>query len=71
MSVAFSPDGDMVKGLFVSNDWAIEEKIKLLRLPPDYGVTCVAVWNRIVGLGHISGRVSILAFNGESKYPLV
>jgi hypothetical protein len=58
----------MVKGLFVSNDWVIEEKIKLLRLPPDYRVTCVAVWNRIVGLGHLSGRVSILAFNEEGSY---
>lgn len=61
-SVAFSPDGDMTMGLFVSNDWVMEGKIKLLWLHPDYRATCIAVWNRIVVLGHSSGRVSILAF---------
>jgi WD40 repeat protein len=56
------PDGDIAKGLFVSNDWVTKGKMKLLWLPPDYRATCVAVWNKILVLGHSSGRVSILAF---------
>jgi WD40 repeat protein len=66
-SVVFSPDGDIAKGLYVANDWVTKGKMKLLWLPPDYRATCVAVWNKIVVLGHSSGRVSVLAFKGQTS----
>jgi hypothetical protein len=62
-TVCSDPTNNIAKGLFVSNDWITKGKIKLLWLPPDYRATCVAVWNRIVVLGHSSGRVSVFAFN--------
>jgi WD40 repeat protein len=60
-----SQDGDIAKGLYVANDWVTKGKMKLLWLPPEYRATCVAVWNKIVVLGHSSGRVSVLAFKGQ------
>jgi WD40 repeat protein len=58
-----SPDSlEQVRALFVSNDWIIEEGEGILCLPPDYRVTCVAVWDGMVVLGHSSGRISFLKF---------
>ena len=67
-SVAFSPDGKGEEALFVSNDWVVEGKGKILWLPPDYRATSIAVWNRTIVLGHSSGRISILGFKDGSKY---
>jgi WD40 repeat protein len=67
-SVAFSPDGKGEEALFVSNDWVVEGKGKILWLPPEYRMTSVAVWNRIIGLGHSSGRISILRFREGLKH---
>jgi WD40 repeat protein len=67
-SVAFSPDGKEEEALFVSNNWVVEGKRKILWLPPEYRETCMATWNRIIVLGHSSGRISILGFEEESKY---
>jgi hypothetical protein len=66
-SIAFSQDGMVEQALFVSNDWVIEGKRKILWLPPDYRATCKAVWNRFVVLGHSSGRISILEFKERVK----
>jgi hypothetical protein len=52
--VAFSPDGKVVHALFVSDDWVAEGRGGILRLPPDYRATSVAVWNGIVALRHSS-----------------
>jgi WD40 repeat protein len=67
ISVAFSPDGKVVHTLFVSNDWVAEQQESILWLPPDYRATCVAVWNGIIVLGHLSGRISILGFKEGLK----
>ncbi len=73
-SVAFSPDGKVERkveeALFVLNDWVIEGKEKILWLPPDYRATSIAVWNRIIVLGHSSGRISCLGFKEGSKFIL-
>jgi WD40 repeat protein len=66
-SVAFSPDGKEKEALYVSNDWVVEGKGKILWLPPDYRETSTAVWNKIIVLGHSSGTISILGFKDESK----
>jgi hypothetical protein len=66
--VAFLQGGKAEQGLFVSNDWVIEGKEKFLWLPPEYRPTCEAVWDRIIVLGHSSGRISILGFKKGSKH---
>jgi hypothetical protein len=57
----------VVHTLFVSNDWAAEGRGNILGLPPDYRATCVAAWNGIVVLGHLSGRISIVEFKEGVK----
>jgi WD40 repeat protein len=61
-SVAFSPDSNIAHTLFVSNNWVAKEESNLLWLPPAYRATCEAVWNKVIVLGHASGRISILRF---------
>jgi WD40 repeat protein len=61
-SVAFSPDGKVESALFVANDWVVQGNATILWLPPDYRATCEAVWNKVIVLGHSSGRISILGF---------
>jgi WD40 repeat protein len=58
---------EQLHGLFVSNDWVVERSGNVLWLPPDYLATCVAVWNRIVVLGHSLGGISFLGFKQGSK----
>jgi WD40 repeat protein len=65
-SVHFSLDGKVELGLFVSNDWVIKGKRKILWLPPKYRATCKAVWNKVIILRHSSGRISILGFKEGS-----
>jgi WD40 repeat protein len=64
---AFSLDGKVEQALFVSNDWVGEGKGKFLWLPPNYRATSMAVWNRVIVLGHSSGTISILGFKEGSK----
>jgi WD40 repeat protein len=59
--------GNSPPTLFVSNNWVTEEGSNLVWLPPAYRPTCEAVWNKIIVLGHSSGRVSILRFKEGSK----
>ena len=66
-SVAFLPDSKGEEALFVSNDWVVEGKEKILWLPPEYRATSIVVWNRIIVLGHSSGRISVLEFKEGSK----
>jgi WD40 repeat protein len=63
-SVAFSLDGKVDS--FCSKDWIAEGKGNIFWLPPEYRATSIAVWNRIVVLGHSSGRISILEFKQVS-----
>jgi len=51
---------EQLHGLFVLNDWVVGRSGNFLWLPPDYRATCVAVWNRIIVLGHLSGGISFL-----------
>ena len=67
-SVTFSTDSKGQEALFVSNDWVVEGKVKLLWLPPEYRETSIAAWNRIIALGHSSGRISIVGFKKGSKH---
>ena len=66
-SVAFSFNSKQ-STLLVSNNWIVEGKGKILWLPPEYRQTSMATWNRIIVLGHSSGRISILGFKEGSKY---
>jgi WD40 repeat protein len=54
--------GTIPHTLFVSNNWVAEVGSNLVWLPPAYRATCEAVWNKIIVLGHPSGRISILGF---------
>jgi WD40 repeat protein len=65
--VAFSPYGKVVDTLYLSNDWVAEGGTNFLWLPYDYRATCVAIWNRIVVLGHSSGKITFLEFKEGSK----
>ena len=67
-SVAFLQGGKIEQGLIISNDWVIDGKEKFLWLPPEYRASSIAVWNRIIVVGHSSGRISILGFEKGSKY---
>jgi WD40 repeat protein len=62
--VAFSQDSKVEPALFVANDWIVEGGINVLWLPPDYRATCDAIWNKVIVLGHSSGKISILGFKG-------
>ena len=53
--------------LFISNNWVAEEGENILWLPFDYRATCVAVWNGIIVLGHLSGGISIFQFKQGLK----
>ena len=66
--VAFSQGSKVEQRLFVSNDWVIEGEEKFLWLPPEYRASSIGVWNRIIVLGHSSGRISILGFEKGSKH---
>ena len=52
--------------LSASKDWIFSGKRKLFSLPPDYWVSCFAVHNDIIALGHFSGRISFIRFDLES-----
>jgi WD40 repeat protein len=65
-SVAFSLKGKLW-ALSALDNWVIEDSVKILWLPPNYRVTCTAVWNSNIILGHSSGRVSIYDFSKGPK----
>ena len=67
-SVASSADSKKEDTLFVSNNWVVEGKEKILWLPPAYRQTSMTVWNRVIVLGHPSGRISFLEFKEGPKY---
>jgi WD40 repeat protein len=58
---------EQLYSLSISHDWVTEGGESILWLPPDYRATCVAVWTRIVVLGHSLRRVSFLRFEEGSK----
>jgi len=66
-SVAFSPDGKLLPTLRVFNCWLIEGTTNVLWLHTDYRPTCEAVRDRLVLLGHSSGRISFLQIKQGSK----
>ncbi|OBT39270.1 hypothetical protein VE00_10180 [Pseudogymnoascus sp. WSF 3629] len=68
MSVAFSPDGKLLPTLHVFNYWLAEGTTNFLWLPTDYRPTCEAVRDKVVVLGHSSGRISFLQIKQESKF---
>ena len=65
-SVAFLPKGKLW-ALSTLDNWVVEDGVKILWLPPNYRVSCTAVWNSSIILGHSSGRVSILDFSEGPK----
>ncbi|KAH8650237.1 hypothetical protein BGZ60DRAFT_473938 [Tricladium varicosporioides] len=66
-SVAFSPDGNLLPTLRVSDYWVAEGEANILWLPPDYRSTCEAIWDQTIVLGHSSGRLSFLQFRQGPK----
>jgi len=59
-SVASSPDGKLLPTLHVIDHWLAEGSTNLPWLPTAYRPTCESVWDRVVILGHSSGRISFL-----------
>ena len=59
--VAFRPD------IFVQDEWIAHKESRMLWLPPNYRHSCSAVYNNIVCLGQLSGRVSIFEFLFSQK----
>jgi WD40 repeat protein len=57
-----SSSSEYLLPLFVSDNWVAVEEENIIWLPFNYRATCVAVWNGIVVLGHLSGGVSFLEF---------
>ncbi|KAF7513137.1 hypothetical protein GJ744_010533 [Endocarpon pusillum] len=47
----------------VKDQWVSLRTDRILWLPPEYRPSCVAVSRNVVALGHISGRVTLMAFN--------
>jgi WD40 repeat protein len=66
-SVAFVQDSKIEPALFVASGWVVEGMTNILWLPPDHRATCGAAWNKVIVLGHSSGRISILGFKEGSK----
>ncbi|KFY04068.1 hypothetical protein O988_01010, partial [Pseudogymnoascus sp. VKM F-3808] len=71
-SVAFLPDGQLIPTLHVFNNWLVEGTTNLLWLPTDYRPTdyrptCEAVLNKLLVLGHSSGRISFLQIKQRSE----
>jgi WD40 repeat protein len=66
-SVAFSPDGKLLPTLHVFNYWLAEGPTNILWLHTDYRPTCEAVWDRLVVLGHSSGRILFLQIKQGSN----
>ena len=64
-SVAF--DGKVSAALSIVNNWIVEGETNILWLPPDYRGTCEAVRNKVIVLGHSSGRISVLGFEEGSR----
>jgi WD40 repeat protein len=60
-------EGNIPHTLFVSYNWVGDMGSNLVWLPSAYRATCEAVWNKIIVLGHSSGRISILGFKEGSK----
>jgi WD40 repeat protein len=49
------------RSLFVKGNWVCDDKMKkILWLPPDFRATAVAVWERLLALGHSSGPLTFL-----------
>jgi WD40 repeat protein len=66
-SVAFSPDGNLLSTLRMSNYWVVEGEANILWLPPDYRSICDAIWDQTIVLGHSSGRLLFLEFKQGLK----
>jgi len=66
-SVTFSPDSKLLPTLHVLNHWLVEGTTNVLWLPTDYRPTCEAVRDKLVILGHSSGRISFLQIKRWSE----
>ncbi|KAH6696713.1 WD40-repeat-containing domain protein [Leptodontidium sp. MPI-SDFR-AT-0119] len=66
-SLTFSPDGKHIPTLHVINYWLAEGTASFLWLPTGYRATSIAVWGRIIVLGHKSGRISFLQIQQGPK----
>jgi WD40 repeat protein len=67
-SLQLLPDhSEQLRTLFVSNNWVAEEGANILQLPFDYQATCVAIWDGMVMLGHLSGGMSFIEFKEGLK----
>jgi WD40 repeat protein len=66
-SVAVSPDSKLLPTLHVLYSWLAEGTTNFLWLPTEYRPTCEAIQDRLVALGHSSGRISFLQIKQGSK----
>jgi WD40 repeat protein len=62
-SSSVPPDSKTYK-VSKSGNWIKEGASNLLWLQHEYRATCEAVWKNTIALGHTSGRISILEFEG-------
>ena len=49
--------------LYVSDEWVTWKTKEVLWLPPDYRVSCVAVRDNVLVMGHRSGQVTFIELN--------
>jgi WD40 repeat protein len=67
-SVVYTPDGQAVDMPLVSKGWIAVGGTNILWLPFDYrSPSYIAVWDRTLALGYLSGRVIIFAFKEGLK----
>ena len=57
--------------VFVKDQWVSLGTDRILWLPPERRPSSVAVSGNVVGLGHSSGRVTLMAFNFENFFNLL
>ncbi len=52
-----------IDGIFVKHDWIIRDIERVLWLPFEYRAECSSVQDSKLVLGHVSGQVTLLAFD--------
>ncbi len=52
-----------IDGIFVKHDWIIRDTERVLWLPFEYRAECSSVQDSKLILGHVSGQVTLLAFD--------
>jgi WD40 repeat protein len=52
-----------LQGVFIEDEWIRNGGNRMLWLPPEYRPSCSDVHDGVIGLGHLSGNVSLFEFD--------